>query len=74
MGYKNKECATSKTLDDENHRINSCIRFKDKNLYESSLKFDFDCIKSDCPETVDRVIDVVCKLWELRDGANQMKP
>ena len=51
----------------------SCIKFRDKNLYGSSLKLDFDCINSKNPETVDRVIDAVCELWELRDGANTMK-
>ena len=49
------------------------LTFMNKNLYESSLKLDFDCIESNNHKTVTRVIDIVCELWELRDGANHMK-
>ena len=72
-GYKTIDCQLCHVPDDENHRINHCTRFKEINLYESSLKVDFDFINSDDSEAVDRIIDTVSMLWELRNGKNEMK-
>ena len=72
-GYRGTDCSMCKTCDDEDHRINHCIRYRRTNLYESSLKFDFSSIYSDNAETVERAIDIVCHLWELNDGKNSMR-
>ena len=71
-GYKDLKCPSCLVNDDENHRINYCSRFKDINLYESNLKVDFESIHSDDNETVDRVIDTVSILWDLKNGKNDM--
>ena len=72
-GYKTTNCQSCGILDDENHRINYCARFKEINLYKSPLKVDFEFINSDDTEAVDRIIDTVCMLWELKNGKNEMK-
>ena len=71
-GYRGADCYTCKTRDDENHRINYCEIYRDNNLYDSPLKLDFNSIYSDDPKTVDRAIDVICELWDLKNRNNKM--
>ena len=66
-------CSMCNTTDDENHRINFCRKFDRINLYNSPLKFDFRSIYSMDNETINRAIDVVCSLWDLRNGKNEMR-
>ena len=71
--FTNINCDRCKVSDDENHRINDCILFKDINLYTSSLKIDFSFIHSHDEEAVARVLETVCTLWDLKNGKNEMK-
>ena len=73
IGYKGNLCSMCNAIDDENHRINFCAKFKERNLYNSLVKFDFRCINSPNQETVDRAIDVVNELWDLTNGKNEMR-
>ena len=66
-------CSVCNTTDDENHRINFCTKFAGTNLCNSLVKFDFRSIFSMNNETVDRAIDVVGSLWDLRNGKNEMR-
>ena len=59
-------------IDDENHRINDCSRFKEIKLYSSPVKYDFDSIFSDDNESVSRTLEVVDHLWNLDNGRNEM--
>ena len=43
-GNVGADCCVCKVVDDENHRINECSRFKDYNLYLSPTKYDFHCL------------------------------
>ena len=72
IGNKGENCRTCNVTDDENHRINFCIKYQDKNLFQSPIKIDFNSIYSDNEETVGRMIEVVCKLWDLKLGKNTM--
>ena len=40
-GNKPEICTQCHVLDDENHRLNECIKFRDVNLYDSETKEDF---------------------------------
>ena len=71
-GNKGELCSMCNTTDDENHRINFCKKFSGMNLCDSLVKFDFRSIYSMNHETVDRAIDVVSSLWNLRNGKNEM--
>ena len=66
-------CATCNLVDDEDHRINDCLRFKGQNLCMSGLNYDFGAIYSDDEETVTRTIEVIRLLWNLENGQNEMK-
>ena len=72
-GSGNKNCTTCCVLDDENHRINHCIRYKEVNLYEQRDKIDFSQIYSDNLANVIRVVEIILKLWDLGYGKNMMR-
>ena len=72
-GNKGELCSVCNTTDNENHRINFCTKFSGMNLCNSLVKFDFSSIYSMNHETVDRAIDVVGSLWNLRNGKNEMR-
>ena len=73
-GYRGKNCSECNMLDDENHRINYCKKYKNQNLYHSYLKIDFDSIYSGNENATKRVIEVVNDLWNLNNGNNSMYP
>ena len=73
MGHGGENCNHCKVIDDENHRINDCRKYKQRNLHDSPLKFDFRLINSDDDEIIDWVLEVVCELWDLGRGNNSMK-
>ena len=71
--FNNANCDRCQAPDDENHRINNCVKFENINLYKSPLKIDFNYIYSDNEKAVERVLEAVCFLWDLRNGKNEMK-
>ena len=72
-GYGGPDCKLCRVVDDEDHRINMCPKYKARNLYSSQLKYDFGSIHSNDVETVDRTIEVVMHLWNLKNGKNEIK-
>ena len=72
-GYGGELCSVCKTIDDENHRINYCIKNKERNLSLSPIKFDFEAIYSNNEETVKRALEVIGHLWDVENGKNSMK-
>ena len=67
------ECRVCRVLDDENHRINYCYKFKDFNLYLSPIKYDFNCIFSNDEDMVSRTIEVILEVWNLKNNRNEMR-
>ena len=61
-GYGNKNCSTCGVPDDESHRINYCIKYKEVNLYEFDEKIDYSMILSDNLESVMKVVKIILKL------------
>ena len=72
-GSKNKECNMCGVLDDENHRINNCIKYEETNLYKQGEKIDFSQIYSNNLANVIKVVEVILKLWDLGYGKNMMR-
>ena len=72
-GYGGPDCKQCGVKDDENHRINTCVRFKDRNLYHSTYKYDFQSIYSDDDDSISRTIEVVENLWILDNGKIEMR-
>ena len=71
--YRTKECRECCKVDDESHRINDCVVFKDVNLYHSRLKFDFNSVYSENELTLDRAETVIRSVWILDNGKNSVR-
>ena len=72
-GYGGDECSVCKVVDDENHRINYCPKYQDRNLSMSAIKFEFASIYSENEKTVKRTLEVINHLWNLENGGNIMR-
>ena len=66
-GYGGNICRECEMLDDENHRINDCSKFKGFNLFYSPVKYEFDSIFSNDEDVVSRTVEVVMLIWNLEN-------
>ena len=71
-GTLNIDCNICNCLDDENHRINSCIKWKDVNLFNSDVKVDFSHVYSNTIEQIRTVTSVVDKIWNTHNACGTM--
>ena len=72
-GHGGKMCQECNVIDDEDHRINSCAKWADINLYNALNKLDFECIhSSDISESIE-VVKVILNMWDLENGKNCMR-
>jgi hypothetical protein len=72
-GTMKEICETCGVMDDENHTINYCVKWKETNRYECKEKMDFDDIF--CVEKVklDKILEEVGRVWDLEYSHNRMK-
>lgn len=73
MGYGSKECAECLELDDIDHRINRCPKYKETNLSEYEEKMEMMLLYSDEIEKAGPVITRILSMWDLEHGRNVMK-
>ena len=55
-GSLNETCTQCNVLDDENHRMNYCIKFRDVNFYDSDEKMDFKNVYSKDKDILQSII------------------
>ena len=67
-----KDCKQCGTLDDENHRINDCKVWQERNLYNHDLKLDFQLIYSNDVNECSSIIEKIVSLWDLANGRNEI--
>ena len=72
-GFKTRECDVCHVLDDEDHRINVCEKWRRTNLCDKEEKISFGDIFSDDDEKIDSVIRVILSVWDLENGKNEMR-
>ena len=72
-GYKGKNCSECGVVDDEDHRINYCTLWKERNLSESDDKLDYSLIYSENLHESIKVVEVILNLWDLGNGKNSMR-
>ena len=73
--FKNRSstlCQTCKNRDDEDHRLNNCIRFRATNNYDLVEKTNFDDVFSDDTNVLKNVITKISKLWNTRNAHGSM--
>ena len=75
--YKNKymrnKCTNCKVKDDEAHRINDCILYRNTNNYDKEDKFDYNSVYSENPEDIKKAAKGILRIWDLANGKNSMK-
>ena len=66
-------CDECKTLDDETHRLNNCIKWRETNNYDSVQKPDFNDIYSDETSVLSHIIRQIENVWDMRFTNGRMK-
>ena len=72
-GFGTKLCDTCNVCDDENHRINECIKWRGTNMYENNDSVDFNDIYSDDDGKCFQIVQKILSLWDLENGKNEMR-
>ena len=66
-------CNECHAPDDENHRLNHCIKFRDTNFYDCTTKVPFESIHSRDPIELRKIIPEIMKVWNLSNANGTMK-
>ena len=72
-GTINEMCDQCRTVDDENHRLNTCTKWHTVNLCNSTEKIKFDDVYSDNIEDVRKVLAHVSKIWNTKTAHGTMR-
>ena len=72
-GYGGKLCKKCDEIDDEAHRINSCITWRSINLYDKEEKILFSDIFSEENEKCYEIVKIILSMWDLENGKNEMR-
>ena len=71
-GNKPEICSLCSEIDDENHRLNDCKKFRDTNFYDSDIKVDFQKIFSNDIETLREILPSIQKVWNTKTAHGTM--
>ena len=72
-GSMNETCTTCNLLDDENHRLNFCIKYREHNFHDSVEKEDFKQIFSEDIHVLRNAIHRIEKVWNIKTAHGTMK-
>ena len=72
-GTMAQKCHPCGTDDDENHTLNTCIKYNDTNRANDPLKSSFEHVYNDDNDTVNRILNDIQNVWELRYANGRMK-
>ena len=67
-GTLSEICRTCKTKDDENHRMNHCVKYRAINLYDSDEKTPFELIYSRDETELSIVVKIIEKVWNTKSA------
>ena len=66
-------CDECKTLDDETHCLNNCIKWRETNNYDSVQNPDFNDIYSDETSVLSHIIRQIENVWDMRFTNGRME-
>ena len=72
-GYGGKVCDQCGMDDNEEHRMNECVKYRGTNNCDDPVKIPFNDIYSDEIEKVKPVLMSILKIWDLTNGKNRMR-
>ena len=67
-----EKCKDCNVVDDENHRLNNCVTFRNLNLYDIHPKVDFFDIFSSDMTVLRTVIGQIEKVWNVKTAHGSM--
>ena len=65
-------CNTCNVVDDENHRLNFCSKFKETNFYDCVEKEDFTKIYSHDVNVLRDILPKIQKVWNTKTARGTM--
>ena len=71
-GSIEQSCKNCKCIDDENHRLNYCIRWRDINLYDCNEKVDLNIIYSDSLRDLKPILSKIETVWNTKNAYGTM--
>ena len=71
-GSQSQMCRECNIIDNENHRFNSCTKFKATNYCDDNMKVDFDLVFSDDIHVLRDIVPKLMKLWNLHNANGTM--
>ena len=72
-GIMKETCTTCAVVDDENHRLNDCVVWRDINCSSKSYRTNFSDIYSRDYSVLEKVIPEIEGVWDLRYTKGRMK-
>ena len=72
-GFGTKLCDLCNVCDDENHRINTCKKWREINLYDNRQKIEFNDIYSNDIDKCFHTVQIILAMWDLENGKNEMR-
>jgi len=74
LSLLNEQCKECKCLDNEEHRMNYCVKYRDINFYDDDVekKIPFQSIFSENMCTLKLVFGKIGKVWNLKSGHGTM--
>ena len=72
-GTMNNICEMCGCVDDEEHRLNSCINYVETNYSENLEKISFDTIFSSNIDTLRLIIERISTVWNVKTGNGSMR-
>ena len=72
-GTSNVECLTCKVIDNEEHRLNHCIRFRETNFCDDVEKIPFKNIYSNDHTVLHTILKKIQTVWNTHNGGGCMK-
>ena len=71
-GTMNEMCNQCFTIDDEDHRLNHCPKWRNLNLFDTDEKVDFRDIYADDLSIIRKVIVHIEKIWNTQNANGSM--
>ena len=71
-GTMNDRCTTCDKVDNEEHRLNSCDKFKENNFCNNDITILLRSIYSKDPDVLHQTIRHISKVWNVRNGNGSM--
>ena len=71
--YGTEYCKECNVVDDESHRLNSCVKWKHVNLYNGGYSIDFNAVFSEDISTLRLMSRLLRSVWNLENGKNETR-